>query len=122
MEGAPEDRPELICVLNQGAVGGSRLEDQAGYEWPLGLAFLQDEGEDLSYVEPQGGPGEFESRGGMTYPVLPKDGKNYLTDPARGLLLFVESLLAVLARRRGSPEPVFSEYLSGPVRELEWVM
>ncbi len=120
------ERPDLVCVLESGIVGGrSRvLQGVDGeHEFTVGLAALHErrgkQRLDGRYATPAEGDAEATSVDGVLYPVA-RDASNerVLAEPARCLLLFCEALLRDLAQRSGNKAPAITFYLSQTARQL----
>jgi hypothetical protein len=121
-----ECRPDLVCIVDPGILGGSgdSLQGAAG-DFSVGLAL---------HLEGDPGVDEMSFRradthttdvivtiGGRLYPVVIHDHVRYVGDPARALLLFVESLVRRIASRYMRPDPILTHYLGAEVRRLLWV-
>ena len=112
--------PDLACILNWCALAGStEVLGSAGYI--VGNCLLQrrgdDGGWDQAYVETES-EGRAVVHDGALLPVIRRDGRRYVGDPGRALLLFMEGLARASAARRGTPPPTLSAYLSADARTL----
>lgn len=117
----PEERPDLVCVIEQGIVAGSpqaiRLGGTRATE--AGLALVLDA--DGHHVEAAPtGPDATAVHNGKQYPIVRHRGASVLADPARALLLFVESLVRLVALQQGRPAPAMSHYVTEAMRNLAW--
>jgi hypothetical protein len=120
--GTPKDHVDLACVLEWCLLGGTAEMLACEKEYSVGNCVLQE-------VDETGrATGDFVETNtterqalndGMLVPVVRRsDGKRYLGDPGRTLLLFLEALLRVGAKRHGQPTPIVSEYLEPSARTL----
>ncbi|MBE2320403.1 hypothetical protein DVA67_030855 [Solirubrobacter sp. CPCC 204708] len=118
------DAPDLACVLNLCMLAGTATVF-ASEEYTVGNCLLQERDAagawTGAYIEAEKGEKE-RAVGGMIYPVVRhSDGKRYLGDPGRTLLLFVEALVRAGAEARGASAPTLSAYLSDDARALHAV-
>lgn len=115
-----DERPDLVCVVEQGMLVGADGSIRNGSQAPLdsGLALLLDEGEPIE-GKPTGRDMRQVHRG-RQFPIVRYGERLLLAEPSRGLLLFVEALVRRLAEKRARPAPVISHYVSEPMRELAW--
>lgn len=115
-----DERPDLICVVTPGVVGGTGDILDTGHTWRTGIA-------PLTHPSDPGSPVEAKSSGteelceGRLYPVVPlPSGPVVLSDPAWALLVFLDHLLAQMASRSGRSLPVFCSYVRSVDREMSW--
>lgn len=115
-----DHRPDLLCVLEIGLVAGGPgvlAEDQD--EWQAGLALAQVDnsngGWDLLEVDTSNEHVEHEGRQAS---VVEHEGRCYVADPGRALLLFAEALARNVAVRSNSRSPAMSHYLTDRTRSL----
>jgi hypothetical protein len=121
-----ESRPDLICIVDPGILGGSGHSLQgAKDDFSVGLALQlagNPEAAGLSFRRTDPHTTEVVATvEGRLYPVVVHDQVRYLGDPARALLLFVESLVRRIAGRYARPDPILTHYLGAEVRRLLWV-
>lgn len=115
-------RPDVFCVVDQGFVGGkpSTFDSSSGEsgDFVMGITFLQD-ANDLPIVVDK--PTD-NVRGETAHRTLRiTKGQYGLVDPARALLLFLDSLLGELHRKSDGGESVLSLYLDEGLRALRAV-
>jgi hypothetical protein len=121
-----EHRPDLLCILDPGIIGGSGTSLQgAPHHFSVGLALLlEPEAPDTppTYYQVDDSIMDIEVPiEGRLYPLVIHEGMRYLGDPARALLLFVEALVRRIAERHGRRDPVLTHYLDQRVRQMLWL-
>lgn len=106
--------PDLVCVLSRCIVGGSA--EALGHDrYRVGACLKRNE----SNLYVMATDNNAIVQDGLVVPsVRHSDGKRYLGDPGRALLLFMEALTRLGASRRGHLPPVLSAYLSSNARDL----
>jgi hypothetical protein len=115
----PDDRPDLLCVVQQGLLMGSDGSIREGSEaLDVGLALYRENGHPLAGRAT--GPELLALRANKQYPLVGYGKKLLLVDSSRALLLFVEALVRLLAGRQNRESPVLSQYVSVDMRELAW--
>ena len=117
---SPDHRPDLLCVLDLGLVGGAPgALDPSQTEWTAGLALHStsesDNAPEWMAVEPGEGRTEV---GGRSVPVVGLGDCYYAADPGRALLIFADALARFVAARAGYPSPVLSAYLTARARAV----
>jgi len=126
-ETATELRPELICCVNSAVIGGTLVPGAGGGDsYPLGFTFLHQQDADgtrLADYLAASVPEEdmHEMRDGRTYTIVDVAGERLLAEPARALLIFVESLVRGIAEKEGRPTPTVSYYMDSRVSEVRWI-
>lgn len=117
----PEQRPDLLCVVEQGILAGTSDAINAGgvEDYNAGTALLRDTSGNYIDIEPSD-PNALGVFDGRQYPIVKYDDRLVLSDPARGLLLFVEALVRLVAIQQARPIPVISHYVQDAMRELAW--
>jgi hypothetical protein len=124
---ASDFRPDLLCCVNSAIIGGALAPGAAaGDAYPLGFTFLHEQDADgdrlAAYLTASVGAEEMhEMRDGRTYMIVDLDGQRLLAEPARALLIFVESLVRGIAAKEGRPLPTVSHYMDSRVSEVRWV-
>jgi hypothetical protein len=115
----PDQRPDLISVLEPGLIAGSRaaLPSNEEQDYPGGLVLLRDAGGAVIEQEPQG-PDMMGEYNGRLYPLVSYGERHVMVDPARNLLLFAEALVRLLAAQQDRRLPVVSHYLDQRAREV----
>ena len=121
-----ECRPDLLCIVDPGILGGTGSSlHEAPHDFSVGLAIqLQADPNKPEWSFRRADPHSTEvvvTIDGRVYPVVVHDQVRYVGDPARALLLFVESLVRQVAARYARPDPVLTHYLNRPIRRLLWV-
>ncbi|HWC47459.1 MAG TPA: DUF6602 domain-containing protein [Solirubrobacterales bacterium] len=117
----PDNRPELLCVLENGLVaGGPGILSQAD-EWQAGLCLAQAKQEDRCELLTVDGSEERVEHEGHLATVVDHGGVCYVADPGRALLLFAEALARLVAQRSGTPSPAITHYLGDQTRDLLWL-
>src|SRR6266498_1248304 len=115
-------RPQLLCVLSHGLVGGRIAPNDGDYHIGLaGLHLREEAGTRMSeaWDQPVGGEGDRVQRHGALYPSVKTGNRNRIVaEPGRALLLFCDALLRMMAQRGAIPEPSMSHYLTPVAREL----
>jgi hypothetical protein len=118
------ERPDLLCILTAGLLGGIATAAPGVERFPAGLVVLQPTDADGNRLplavfdsSEQGLSESMYNR--RMYPVVSRGGDRALVEPARALLLFLTSLLEVLADRQLSPSPLARRYLSEHFNWLE---
>lgn len=121
-----EHRPDLLCVLDPGVIGGpAERFGLTGCGFHVGLALLHERDDNKQrisrqYRRPQPDQHDDALVGDAVYPVTTDANRRpVIGEPARALLLFCESLLVSLAERDGQPVPSLTHYLTPLARELE---
>ena len=119
MDANDEQRPDLVCVVEQGMLLGADESIRADSAAPLdaGIALLRDDG---NPVDGEKNPDMRYVYQGRPYPMVNYGGKLLLVEPSRVLLLFVETLVRRLAEKQKRPKPVISYYVNDVMRELAW--
>ena len=118
-ECSSSERPDLLCIVEQGLVMGSDgciCDGSDGVD--VGLALFREDGHPIEGRAT--GPDMLALHASRQYPLVGYGGKLLLVDSSRGLLLFVEALVRLLARRHGRTTPVLSHYVSSHMRDLAW--
>ncbi len=119
-EAADDERPDLVCVVEQGMLAGAegsiRKASQARLD--SGLALLLDGGEPIEGTPT--GPDMRQVHRGRQFPIVRYGERLLLVEPSRGLLLFVETLVRRLADKQARTVPVISHYVNEQMRELAW--
>lgn len=119
----PENRPDLLCVLENGLIAGAPgvlSDEQDGWQAGLCLAQVEKEGGGWELLAADGGEQRVEHEGHLVT-VVDHDGESYAADPGRALLLFAEALARLVAQRSGTSLPAISHYLSEQTRSLVWL-
>jgi hypothetical protein len=112
-------RPDLMTVLGPGLILGTPAALQMSSREGLvaGLALLRDR--EGNYIEGQpSGPDMIALHEGRRYPIIRFGDRLLLADPARALLLFVESIARLLATKQNRLPPVISSYVGSEIRDL----
>jgi hypothetical protein len=110
------ERPDLLCVLNAGLLGGKSVEAPGSSEFPGGLVVLQPTDSDGNRLM-KGFYGQLKDRPkavpvlGRTYPLVARTRDAAVVEPARALLLFLSELMEMLNGRLLSPTPFARRYL-----------
>lgn len=118
----PENRPDLLCVLENGLIAASPgvLSDEQD-DWKAGLSLAQvEKGDGWGLLAADGSKDRVEHEGHLVT-VVDHEGESYAADPGRALLLFAEALARLVAQRSGTSLPVISHYLSEKTRSLVWL-
>jgi hypothetical protein len=119
-----DNRPELLCVLEIGLVGGGPgvlRDDQTSWEAGLALAHEDAPGGGAQWVTADGKRERVEHEGRLVS-VVDYGGCTYAADPGRALLLFADALARLVAKRAGATSPVLSHYLTPRARALASLM
>jgi hypothetical protein len=121
----PEQRPDLVCVLDPGFVAGfGSVLHPAGAdgEYRSGVTLLHDVRDGVrlpgAYLDAQETIKSWEERDGVVYPIVDFQHRRVLSDPSRALLLFCEALLRGITAQEGRRHPVLSHYLTEDYREI----
>jgi hypothetical protein len=115
----PDDRPDLLCIVQQGLLMGSAGSIREGSDAAdIGIALYRENGRPL--VGRATGPELLALHANKQYPLVGYGQKLLLVDSSRALLLFVEALVRLLASRQARDKPVLSHYVSDHMRELAW--
>lgn len=117
---SPSERPDLLCIVEQGFLMGAHgtlHADVAGTQ--TGIALMLDGGE-LIELEPTG-PDLRALFKGRSYPLIKHRGRFVLVSPSTALLLFVETLVRLIAKRQGRPDPILSLYVPRARHDLVWL-
>lgn len=119
MDASDDERPDLVCVLQQGLLLGApgSLRHDSGFELDGGLALLREYGQP---IEGQKSPDMRHIHAGRHYPMVSYGGRLLLVESSRALLLFVEALVRLLADMQARTHPVLSYYVDQTMRELAW--
>ena len=122
-----DDRPDLVCIINLGFIGGystivNAMSSEPSDGYICGVALLQqrdDKGQRIekTHVIPQSGTMSaiYKDAG---YPVTKVNKELRVVEPSRALLIFCEALVRVLADQNGRPVPAFSHYITSVARDL----
>lgn len=122
-------RPDLLLILDAAIIGMSQqLATDLGYKVPDGEDYLlgatplqvQESGEPVhgKYVPVEDDNGSTTVlHEGNYYAVHDVDGKEYLADSARALLLFCEALISTLATKSSRAKPGFHHYITTEMRD-----
>lgn len=129
IESAPaEERPDLLCILDAGLVGGigPLVRGVAEREFAMGQALLRSMVDGRRTGDPVEVPRAARTQmtylvEGRAYPVVGRSPNVYLGEPARALLLFVEALARSIARLQDRPQPIMSHYLDDHTAALKWL-
>jgi hypothetical protein len=121
-----EHRPDLLCVLEHGILGcsGDFLSGAVGRDFQIGLALLPDRDGDSDAAYRRVDSSHKDRTvtiNERVYPIVEYGDSYYVCDPARALLLFVESLLRRLTIQSNRTPPVLTHYLDASARELAWL-
>lgn len=112
--------PDLVCILEPGLLLGTAPHLSAtrdDHDLASGLALLRDDNGD--YVDANAdGPDMIASYNGHQYPIVKYGDRHVLVDRSRALLLFVESLVCLLADKQTRPTPAISNYITDEMRYL----
>lgn len=114
----PALRPDLICIVDAGCVGGRA--DLLGWTGDYGLAqtFLYEPG-DPPTLRPAGRT-DFETIGNTTYTVYRVDKSvSYLVDAARALLIFLEAVLKAIHAKADGRTSILSLYLTDEIARVD---
>jgi hypothetical protein len=118
----PEQRPDLVCVIEPGFVAGDpkliRPPGEDSQEYLTGVTLLlNDDGRPVERKEDNRVDHDGHGKGG-SHPKDRHNEKDMRGDPARALLLFADGLLRGLAARGGSSLPESTAYISSQARHL----
>lgn len=116
-------RPDSICVMNPGLIGGPNDSDPNQFDF--GLVPLHERAEDgtrtaQDWVRVENPPANaMLGRYGSTYPVTRIVGQPgfWVGEPGRALLLFCHALLQSLSDRGAIPALAMSHYLTSTAKE-----
>lgn len=113
------ERPDIFCVIEQGMLAGAdgSIREESVAPLDAGVALMRDEDGGPIEGEPTG-PDMRQTYGNRQYPMVRYGDSLLLVQPARALLLFVETLVRLLADMQGRPPPVISHYVDAKMREL----
>jgi len=115
-----DDRPDLAIIMRYGVLAGTRmLSSNLGDSFKTGVAVQRVDGEPTSPSDKANGVNDYLD--GRTLPLVKVDGVEYVADPARALLLFVESLIRSISEQQGRTSPAFSNYIDDEARSLVWI-
>lgn len=115
----PEERPDVISVLEPGVLAGrtDALQQPGADDYAGGLVLLRDKTGTPISGTPRGSDMMAEHKGRL-YPLVKYGDEYVLVEPARNLLLFVEALVRLLAKQQARREPVLTHYLDDQTRHL----
>lgn len=123
-QASPDDVPDLMSVVRYGFLSGKPplLDNTAGGPTSAlvqGVSLLKDGG---GWRQPSAGSNGVEEQiNGHLYPIVELGGVDYVSDPAKGLLLFIEALVRGIAKLQGRRGPAFSNYLDQETRTMHFL-
>jgi hypothetical protein len=127
-EGAPADRPDLLCVLRPGILAAERnlISRDSSETHSVGLVLLAEQNEqgettgDYLFRDPSGSEMTV-FQDGSVYPLVKYQDGFAVSDSGRALLLFVEALMWRMARMQKRDDPVLTYYLDEGARDVAWL-